>query len=449
MIKQLTWPNPIGKQDGEFKLDRTYKALEILGEPQKQIKNIIHIGGTNGKGSTLAFLEKILLKASFTTFSYTSPSLLCLNERFKHNSINISDKLFSDSIDDVSERIKTVDSTLHSELTFFEGLTVLYFYIASSLQCDFHLLEVGLGGRYDATNVVQNPILSIITQVSLDHVEYLGNTHRLIALEKAEIMKNNSTTIIAKQEDNAVKDVFLQKSQALTNNNILLYDKDFNLEQINNDCFNLNVQGQLFTFANPSLQGLHQYFNVSNAILAAMQIAKILNIKSLTNAKLINDAITNTHWIARMQTVYHKDNIKVIVDGGHNQGAIKYIADKITQLHQSGVKVCILYSALRRKDIGQTTKEIANLVKTKIVEDVYITKIQSCEDSYDADEIAALIEDVKPIVKSNIKDCFADFVNKNQHHTKQSVLFIYGSLYLAANAIEFFASLGHCILIKP
>ncbi len=444
MIKSLNWPNPQGKQDGTFKLDRTLKALAILNNPHLDVKNIIHIGGTNGKGSSLAFLEQILLQSSFTTFSYTSPSLLCLNERFRLNSQNIADDLLAESLEEVEAKILKASPDLHASLTFFEGLTVLYFYIASKLKCNFNLVEVGLGGRFDATNVIASPLVSIITQISLDHMEYLGNTHSLIAAEKAEILKANSCSVIAKQDASdagQIIGVFAKKAKSLQNHDIYIYDKDFKITHKTNNGFSLQFEDEVFTLPHPSLKGGHQYYNASNAVVAALLIAKKLNLQNKITWQNIFKALQCTSWLARMQTIYNTNSHEIIVDGGHNQGAIAYLEDTIKSLAGQGMQVSILYSALRRKNIAPQLQTLAALQKAGFVKDINITQIKTQEESYTPEELASamLKNGIKCRLFAKIEDCFDDFTGgktKDEVSDKKQILIVYGSLYLAANALQ-------------
>ncbi|MGL5244865.1 MAG: bifunctional folylpolyglutamate synthase/dihydrofolate synthase, partial [Sarcina sp.] len=184
-----------------FGLERVEKILELLGNPHKKIK-CIHVGGTNGKGSTTAMISSILKEAGYKVGMYTSPYLEEFEERIQINNKNISKSDLIHTLETVKSVISKVVDLGYDNPTQFEIITVMMFYYFAKEKVDFAVIEVGLGGRLDATNVI-NPILVVLTSISYDHMNILGNTIEEIAWEKSGIIKENCTVISYPQEKNA------------------------------------------------------------------------------------------------------------------------------------------------------------------------------------------------------------------------------------------------------
>ena len=185
-------------------LSRITEMLERLGNPQDEIK-AIHVAGTNGKGSVSSMISRILIEAGYKTGLYTSPHLERYNERYKINNEEISDDAFGEYI----ERVKLCADDMDGGAgrpTVFEQLTAAAFLYFADQKVDYAVIEVGLGGRFDATNVIKKPVLSVITSISLDHTEFLGNTIESIAFEKGGIIKKGCPTVLYRQ-DRRVYDV--------------------------------------------------------------------------------------------------------------------------------------------------------------------------------------------------------------------------------------------------
>ena len=203
----------------DLSLERINKLLYKLENPQKKIKNIIHIAGTNGKGSVLAFLKSFIQASGFTVNTYTSPHLINFNERINLNGKNISDKFLELLLDICSKKNNS------KPITFFEMTTVVAFLAFKRKPADFTILETGLGGRLDATNIIKKPIVTIINEISIDHTNFLGSNIEQIAKEKAGIIKKNSPVVIGKQTKKAIEII---KKVAKNLNVKILTEKDWN-----------------------------------------------------------------------------------------------------------------------------------------------------------------------------------------------------------------------------
>jgi dihydrofolate synthase/folylpolyglutamate synthase len=373
------WPPLKGIQDGEYKLVRTLEALSCFGNPQNELTNIIHIGGTNGKGSTVSFVKNILNAHGFTTNVYTSPHLVTVNERFQIHSKDISNQALQRYTEEVFFTLKK--HNLENTLTYFEGLTVVAFYIFAKEKADFNILEVGLGGRFDATNVSNHTLISIITSISLDHQDYLGNTVELIATEKAEIIKPNSMTAIGVQSKNSLYEIFQNKAKSVNS-------------QIE---FCKTLQS-----VTPQIDASYQKQNANLALLAIKMIGKRLDI-NFDIAKSI-DAIAQTKWAGRLQKTHIKTiNRDIIIDCAHNIDGISQFLEYIKGL--SGGTLII--AMLKRK----FTTEISNILHAFLHENkgfkIITTNFEDADECLPADEFAHHVTHPNCTHSNVIKEAFA------------------------------------------
>jgi len=269
--------------------------LHKFGHPHHHLPPVIHIAGTNGKGSIVAMLRAVLEQAGYKVHAYTSPHLLHFNERLYLAGEDIEDGPLEALIDEA------LDYNEGREVTFFEITTALSFAAFSRERADILLLETGLGGRLDCTNVIEKPLVSIISKISYDHMEYLGETLQEIAAEKAGIMKKGVPCIIGMQSEQAIKeggmDVFEEKAEAL---GVKLYraGHEWLIEQ--------RGEGMCFTFDReefilplPNLQGLHQIEN-AGAALAAMKIIECTLPVSPASSR---EGLCKIKWGGRLQLI--------------------------------------------------------------------------------------------------------------------------------------------------
>jgi len=282
-------------------LERVSAVLNLFDNPQDRIKTI-HISGTNGKGSTSAMLAKILEKSDYKVGLYTSPHLIKYNERIKISSKNIPDADFSALL----AQVNSLASQKNIVLTEFEALTVVAFLYFYQQKVDIAIIEVGLGGRLDATNVI-TPIVEIITSISLDHTERLGDSIEKIAFEKAGIIKPNS--IVITNSNNAGLDTIRKK--ALETDSKLLIAPEANYVTFANGINEIKISEKIHK---TNLFGDFQGDNLSLVI----KCLEVLQDKGF-EIKNIDDALLNVYWPARMQ--FLKKN--VILDGAHNPSAAK------------------------------------------------------------------------------------------------------------------------------
>jgi len=294
-----------------------YELLDRLGNPHKNLPPVIHVAGTNGKGSTIAFLRAALEATGLRVHCYTSPHLLRFNERIVLAGRVIDDEYLETLLDEVT----AVNGEL--PLTFFEITTALAFTAFARIPADIVLLETGLGGRLDCTNVIERPLATIITAIGMDHAEYLGTTLPAIAKEKAGIMKEGIPCIIAPQDSAEIENVFKHHAAQLS---VPLYLHD-HAWQVTADEADLTLTIGRYTLIvpRPGLVGAHQIRNAGTA-LAGLRIIPGLDIPEQALAK----AMQSAYWPGRLHflPLASKNNVEVWLDGGHNEQAARALADQ-------------------------------------------------------------------------------------------------------------------------
>ena len=334
----------------DLTLDRVWSLLEALGNPQNNLPKVIHIAGTNGKGSTLSMLRAGLNQIGLKTHAYTSPHLVRFHER-----IQLNDNFIDEN--DLTEILNECYSANKDRpITYFEITTCAAILAMSRKHADYVLLEVGLGGRLDATNVIAHPALTVITPVSIDHEQFLGNTVKKIAAEKAGIIKPFCPIIIGKQDKNALQ-VITEKALE-QKAPILAEGQQWRIKQTG-DSILYEDQTTTIELPLPNLLGTHQIQNAGIAIAALTQ---------LTGRKeAFYGAVSKAKWPARMQklstgpilsTLGHSD---VWLDGGHNPAAGKALANYLST--QNKKQIVLICGMLKTKDVAGYLSPLSNLVK--------------------------------------------------------------------------------------
>ena len=253
--------------------------LSKLGNPEKNIPPVIHIAGTNGKGSTIAFLRAFLEASGYSCNVYTSPHLIRFNERIRIKGKLISNQYLIDLLEEC-ERINK-----NKSITFFEITTVAAFLAFSRNRSDITLLETGLGGKFNATNLIKKPLLTAITPISIDHVKFLGHSLKTITKEKAGILKKNVTGIISRQTDSVQK--ILRDEAKRKNVELYREGKEWNINPIDYPVATgaMIFRGKKFflDLPSPNLPGVHQHVNAGTA-LACIENLKNSKCSSISNA---------------------------------------------------------------------------------------------------------------------------------------------------------------------
>ncbi|MCE3254777.1 MAG: folylpolyglutamate synthase [Rickettsiaceae bacterium] len=314
-------PNKLAISDNSP--EKLQKILTKLGSPQENLPPVIHVAGTNGKGSAIAFLASIFQSAGYKTHIYTSPHLHHCNERIVISGNQIDDGYLYEILEEVRLASDGV------ALTLFEGLTLAAILAFSKNPADICLIETGMGGRVDATNVIDKKIATILTPISFDHQEFLGNSLFAIACEKSHTMRPNVPCIIAAQDIEAAKAIKL-RSVEITNP-LFEFGKDFRISVNEDGSFDFKYLDESLTnLAKPGLPGWHQYFNSALAIAA---ICLVRNYFSISKDQ-INEGLKSVKWPSRLEKLHHKllkEDDELWIDGAHNPNGAEALSDWVKE----------------------------------------------------------------------------------------------------------------------
>lgn len=330
-------------------LERIGELLNLLGNPQDKLK-FIHIAGTNGKGSTSTMLSNILINDGYRTGLFTSPYVIDFCERIQIEGKNVDKDLFARSVTAIREKIDELNCK-NIIITEFEAITAAALLCFQKSRCEYVVLEVGLGGRFDATNVIKNAKATVITSVSLDHTAILGDTVEKIAFEKCGIIKPNSTVITSLNQSREVLKVIKNAASDKGDNLIVTNPKSA-------DIVDDSIHGMTFTYKGEEyfirLCGEHQIENAVNVI----ETAKSLGIAQ----KAVKEGIADTKMIARMEVI--GENPLIIRDGGHNEGCAKALKDFLLRYNLQNIKMLI--GLMADKDVESYVSQIAPLCKEAV-----------------------------------------------------------------------------------
>ena len=417
----------------DLSLGRMERLLEQLDHPEQKLPPVIHVAGTNGKGSTTAYLKAALEAAGHAVHVYTSPHLVRFNERIQ---------LASEGADKSARPIEEAGlADLLSEceaangeapITFFEITTACAFLAFSRCPADIVLLEVGLGGRLDATNVIAAPALSVITPVSIDHVQFLGETLAEIASEKAGILKPGIPGIIARQSDVARQ--VISDCAVKVRTNLHNYGPDGWQVATTENGISVTVQGVTSEYPLPALKGPHQIEN------AGLAVAVLKNLDGFNvDDQAIANGLATASWPGRLQDLSQSraarhlpEGSELWLDGGHNAASAAVLASTLEAW---------------QKDVSRPTWLVCGMLNVKDVagfmapfqghvEGLYGLTIPGEENALSAHEIAseAQAAGLKAKAVLSVTDALEEISAKSQHGPVPRVL-ICGSLYLAGSVL--------------
>lgn len=335
-------------------MDNIRELLKRMGNPEKNLK-LIHIAGTNGKGSSLALISNALTENGYKTGRYVSPTILEYRERFQIQGKPISKTETGRLMETVAVHADAMEKEGFSHPTPFEIETAMAFLLFSEKQCDFVVLETGMGGTMDATNIVENILISVITSISKDHMGFLGNSIEEIAAHKAGIMKKNSVVVSAYQED-AVKKV-LEEEAAKKQVSKLIFIKP---EDISKEKFELTKTS--FTYKNMkkaeiSLLGTYQ---VKNAALALEVLFQLQEMGYVLKEEKIRKAFLETVWIGRFQILDKKPLF--LIDGAHNAAAAEELRKSI-QFYFTNKRIIYIIGMFRDKEYTKVIEKTCDLAE--------------------------------------------------------------------------------------
>ena len=378
-------------------LSEVRKNIEILGI---KLPKVIHVAGTNGKGSVCAYLSNILIENRMKVGTFISPHLIEVNERILLDMIPISDR----ELESISKYVREKLGNSDTAPTYFEYIFYIAMVYFSESSLDYVILETGMGGRLDVTNVFEDT-LSIITSIGMDHMQFLGGSIKEIAFEKAGIIKHNSTVIFDDSNEES-NEVIIENAKAKEAKIIPLSDFDY--------------ESLKFTFVK---------YKKKAAALAILGAGQLLN-----SIKNIDEAITKTVWHGRMEEI-EKD---IIIDGAHNEPAIIEFTDNAANISKEGnKKIKLLISVVKDKEV----EKIFDIITSKLeVEKYYLTAMNS----YRSNSIKELYNSLNILLEKNKRQskisCYNNsieaFYEAKKEKADDEILFCVGSLYLMGEILE-------------
>lgn len=393
-------------------LTRIEALLKLLGNPEKEL-SMLHVAGTNGKGSTIAFTRGILEQLDLTVATFTSPFIATFGERMAINGHPIPDDKLIMYVEQLKPFVEEMDKDENlAGITEFEIITALAFRYFADEHVDVALIEVGLGGLLDSTNVIQ-PVATAITTIGMDHMDILGDTLEKIAAQKAGIIKPNTPLVTGKIADEALAVIAqtAQKNQAQH----YQYGIDYQVEILENERFNYKDDEIHLLNLEKALLGLHQIDNAALAVKLTMVYAQKVGLSLSEEA--IRKGLKRTFWPARMEEISRAP--LTLLDGAHNVHAMQRLLENLKN-EFSGRKITILFSALVTKDITEMIKMLQTVDNSELILTTFdYPKALKLEDfTYLEKENVTLAEDWKSTysaLKANLQ--------------KDDVLLMTGSLY--------------------
>ncbi len=392
--------------------------LRLLGDPHKSLK-YVHVAGTNGKGSTSTAISNVLIESGYNVGLYTSPYVTDFLERVQYNGKPIDKNVFAISVTDVKDAVEKLEKQ-GIEITEFEALTASAFLCFKSLDCDLVVLEVGLGGRLDATNVIDTPLVNVITSLSIDHSAILGNTIEEIAFEKCGTIKENGTVITCFAQDESAFKV-IEKTCAERNCHFVETD----ITQVGLRDF--DVFGVKFTYKNylyeTSMAGFHQIKNMTCVIEACQVLRKYFEISDDD----IFNGIKKTILPARVEIISKKP--LVILDGGHNADGAKAFYDAVVPYLSEYDNVYVVAGMMADKEVRASLKPLISY------SECFIAVTPDNPRAMDCNELAGI---AKPYCNNVM--AIPSPVEAVRYAAKalgeNDVLLVVGSLYLAGEVRE-------------
>ncbi|MCI5995095.1 MAG: bifunctional folylpolyglutamate synthase/dihydrofolate synthase [Blautia sp.] len=398
------------------KMENTVELMERLGRPERGMK-VIHVAGTNGKGSVCAFLSTMLVKAGKQTGLFTSPHLVKINERFQINNEPVGDEDFLAAYRKVQAAVDAMQKDGFAHPTYFELLFALAMVLFSEKQMEYVVLETGLGGRLDATNMVEKPIATVITSISLDHTEILGDTIEQIAFEKAGIIKPH-VPVIYDGHCKQAEHVILERAKELDAPAYGLHEDMYEILANTEKSIDFSLNCGYYEHTGVTVPYLAHYQVINSAL--ALLAMDVIDEKREISIETRVSAIGETTWQGRMETVMPG----VVFDGAHNADGVREFVRTVQRV-QKERRVTLLFSAVMEKDYEKMIQTICeqtsltHVVVTEIAGDrnVPAQKLAEVFRSYTKAPVAAV-----PV----IADAFAEALKERQ----DGILFCVGSLYL-------------------
>lgn len=392
--------------------------LDLLGNPHKDLK-IIHIAGTNGKGSTSSYISTILTEAGYKVGLFTSPYLERFTERIRVNGKEIEDERLAQVTTKVKEKVEEMIKKGYNHPTEFEIVTAIAFVYYKEEKVDFVVLEVGLGGRYDSTNIIETPLASVLTPISLDHKDILGDTIEKIAWEKAGIIKENGLVVSHPQVEEAqkvIEDVVKDKNSKL----IVAPIEDIKVIECTElgSKFNFKFNEKTFENLEINLIGEHQ---INNACVALTVVLTLLENEYIDiDEDSIRRGLLKTRWKGRLEIL--RRNPTFIIDGAHNLAGANSLKKSIKELFKYN-KLILGIGILGDKEVNSILNELVPLA-----DEIIITEANNPR-KLEAEKLADIIKSFNKeyFIEKDIKKAVIKALDKAE---EDDLILFSGSLYL-------------------
>lgn len=410
-------------------LENTRAILRYLGNPQDKMK-ILHVAGTNGKGSVCSFLASILKAAGKRTGLFTSPHLVEINERFVVDEEQVSNEAFLEAFHRVMECIGEIEREGYAHPTYFEILFLIGMVLFEQADVEYLVMETGLGGRLDATNSVDHPIVTVITSISLDHTEYLGNTVAEIAGEKAGILKEG-VPVVYDASDPEAEAVIRKRARELHAPAFGVRPEMYKISSMTDKHIDFSIHSGYYDYIELSISSVAEY-QVMNAAEAVTAI-KALDGGAEFTSDTIRRGIDAMRWQGRMETVLPG----VIIDGAHNEAGVEEFVKTAKRLEKD-YPVTLLFAAVDDKDYPSMIQTICRELRP---ERVIVTEVGGYR-AVEAEKSAALFRQSgmdKITAYTDAEEAFAAALREKA----DGILFCVGSLYLAGSIKGILRRMSH------
>jgi dihydrofolate synthase/folylpolyglutamate synthase len=404
----------------ELKLDRVLRLTNDLGNPHKKLKNVITVTGTNGKGGTAFYLKEILQSHGYSVSLFQSPFLYNFLTRFLINGEPLNEEKFINYVIEVDKVNNNQD------ITFFEYITCIAFKAFAEANCDFNIMETGLGGKYDSTNVnYQDLKAQVLTPISMDHKDFLGNTLKEITHNKCGIIKDNTNVIIAKQSNEVLG--FIDEELKRKKIKKYIFSEDFNVNEENNRMIYQDDDG-LLDLDMPVMKGSFQIQN------AAVAIKTLKSIGLKLDNKKTSEGIKNTKVEGRIQHItkgkllsyIHEETNTLIVDGGHNEQAGKSLAEYLERI-KGKRSIYLVFSMLTSKDLKAYLSNFSSLVT-----EIKCFKLR--ENFYETKDIVNQAKELG--IHANPNNSATEAIAQLAIQDPNAIIVVCGSLYSAGKVLE-------------
>ena len=416
-IEALNYINDKNKFGSRLGLDVIGKLLELLGNPHLDM-NYIHIGGTNGKGSTSSYIATTLEEADYKVGLFTSPFLERFNERISINGKDISDDRLGEITEKVKDKIAIMLEEGYEHPTTFEIVTAIAFVYFREENVDYVILEVGLGGRADSTNIIKNSLASVITTIDYDHIDILGDTLGKIAYEKAGIIKDNGLVISYPQEEEALE-VLKQVASEKNAEFVECPMKNVKIKDLSEfgGIFDFKYNDKIYNNIKINLLGRYQVYNAVLA-LTTLLVLRDKNLISITDDEIIK-GLKKTKWKGRLEIL--RRNPTFLIDGAHNLQGVKTLVESLKMFKYN--RLILGVGILKDKDVKHMVERLAPLADEIVITEVDMPRKMEAES---LEKIIKKYND-NTFVEKDIKKA----IDKTYELAKKEDLIVFGgSLYL-------------------